>query len=42
MQKVLLLFAVLCLAVIALAGPGTHRFEQPHDSNYGNDKDNKE
>ncbi|CDS04759.1 hypothetical protein LRAMOSA07289 [Lichtheimia ramosa] len=42
MRLLVLLAIVSCILGLVLAGPGTHRYEQPGHSNYGDDKTNKQ
>lgn len=42
MRLLVLLVSITCLLSLVLAGPGTHRYEQPGHSNYGDDKTNQQ
>lgn len=42
MRLLVLLVSITCLLGLVLAGPGTHRYEQPGHSNYGDDKTNQQ
>ena len=42
MRNTFLITLIASIATLVIAGPGTHRYEQPGHSNYGDDKANKQ